>query len=117
MECKRICLKCGVQSPVFTEDGKHNFCPSSEAFKGRIEEICMKCKMEEITAKWDSPPNKKESGMQGIEKTIFVLRDEELREAKLDEVQGNRIPPEALEVIVLKKDGTWTSFFPDPLGR
>ena len=53
METLRKCLKCGIELPDFTKDGKHNFCPSSEAFKGRIVEICMKCKMEEVVEKWN----------------------------------------------------------------
>lgn len=46
------CSKCGVELPVFNGKGQHNFCPSSEAVKGRIVEICMKCKMEEVLARW-----------------------------------------------------------------
>lgn len=55
--------------------------------------------------------------MENAERIIFVLRDEKLREAKLNEITDNRIPPEVLEVITLRKDKIWTSFFPDPLGR
>jgi hypothetical protein len=46
-----------------------------------------------------------------------VLRGQVLRGAKPDEVREDRIPPETLKVIVLRTDGTWTSFFPDPMGR
>jgi len=49
------CPKCGVKLPLFDEKDQHNFCPSSEALPGRIVEICMKCKMEEVVAKWKNP--------------------------------------------------------------
>ena len=45
-----ICPKCGVELSLFNEKGQHNFCPTS-ASKGRIINICMKCKIEEIVAK------------------------------------------------------------------
>ena len=57
-----ICPKCGKSYPVWRlhlflgEQQKrlaHNFCPSSEAFRGRIVDICMKCKMEEIESLWN----------------------------------------------------------------
>jgi uncharacterized Zn finger protein (UPF0148 family) len=51
----RKCPKCGIELLMMDKDGKHNFCPSSEAFSGRIVEICMKCKMEEVVAKWENP--------------------------------------------------------------
>lgn len=55
--------------------------------------------------------------MKNSERIIFVLRDEKLREAKPDEITDNIIPPEVLEVIILRENGVWTNFFPDPLGR
>lgn len=60
----QVCPKCGKSYPVwrfhlFYEETKerlaHNFCPSSEAFPSRIVEICMKCKIEEVVAKWENP--------------------------------------------------------------
>lgn len=52
MEHKLTCPKCGVELPLFTEHGKHNFCPSSEYKQGKIVELCMKCKMEEVVVIW-----------------------------------------------------------------
>ncbi|OGZ64233.1 MAG: hypothetical protein A2998_00355 [Candidatus Staskawiczbacteria bacterium RIFCSPLOWO2_01_FULL_37_25b] len=58
---EQTCKKCGKSYPIWQlhlflgEKRKrlaHNFCPSSEAIKGRIVEICMKCKMEEVVKKW-----------------------------------------------------------------
>lgn len=49
---KMKCPKCGVELPVFNEKGQHNFCPSSTVIKGKIVDICMKCKMEEVVKVW-----------------------------------------------------------------
>ena len=49
----RECPKCKKEPPSFDENGKHNFCPSSEFEKGKIVEICMKCKMAEVIEKWE----------------------------------------------------------------
>lgn len=51
MESNGICPKCGIKLPFFTEDGKHNFVPSVDQ-NGKIINLCMKCKMEEVTRKW-----------------------------------------------------------------
>jgi hypothetical protein len=52
MDEKIKCPKCGVESSVFDEKGQHNFCPSGSAPLFKIVEICIKCKMEEVIAKW-----------------------------------------------------------------
>jgi len=58
---EQVCEKCGGSYPIwrlhlFSGEQKkrlaHNFCPSSEAFPGRIVDICMDCKMKEVVAKW-----------------------------------------------------------------
>jgi hypothetical protein len=58
------CPKCGKSLPIWRlrlfsgEQRKrlaYNFCPSSEAFPGRIVDICMNCKMKEVFAKWKNP--------------------------------------------------------------
>lgn len=48
----KTCPKCKVKIPVYNEEGKHNFCPSSEFEQGKIVDLCMKCKMEEVVEKW-----------------------------------------------------------------
>jgi len=52
MEYKQTCPKCGRKLPLFNEGGQHNFCPSSEFEQGKIVDLCMKCKMEEVVALW-----------------------------------------------------------------
>ncbi|MCX6760425.1 MAG: hypothetical protein NTW46_03740 [Candidatus Nealsonbacteria bacterium] len=52
MEYEKICPKCEIKLPYFTKDGKHNFVPSVNQ-NGKIIDICMKCKMEEIIKKWE----------------------------------------------------------------
>ena len=61
---EQMCKKCGKFLPIWRlhlfsgerrERLAHNFCPSSETVKGRIVEICMKCKIEEVVAKWENP--------------------------------------------------------------
>ncbi len=59
--------------------------------------------------------NAKNSGSD-IEKVIFVLRDKKTREANSEEISQNRIPPDAMEVVVIKRDGTQENFFPSPMG-
>jgi hypothetical protein len=54
--------------------------------------------------------------VQDFEKIIFVLRDGTTRQAKPEEIKDNRIPPDVMEVIFQKSDGTCESFFPSPLG-
>lgn len=54
---------------------------------------------------------------KGGEKTIFVLRDGRIRQPTPSELIRGEISPEVMEIIVLKEDGTWMNFFPDPLGR
>jgi len=57
MEYKQICLKCGAEMKA------HKSCPSSEFKKGKIVDLCPKCKMEEIVAIWSGRmPNKKGGG-------------------------------------------------------
>lgn len=51
----KVCPKCSIKLPLFAKDGKHNFCPSSKAFEGKIVEICMKCKMDEVVEDWKNP--------------------------------------------------------------
>lgn len=50
------CPKCGNKLPLMDENGKHNFCPSSEFVKEKIVEICMQCKMEEVAGRWRWSP-------------------------------------------------------------
>lgn len=45
------CPECGAQLPLYTKEGKHNFCPKSTNNKGIIE-VCMKCKMKAVVAHW-----------------------------------------------------------------
>ncbi|MCX6721235.1 MAG: hypothetical protein NT026_01380 [Candidatus Staskawiczbacteria bacterium] len=52
MENKIKCPKCGVELPQFDERGQHNFCPTSEFVPGKILNVCMKCKMEEVVREW-----------------------------------------------------------------
>jgi len=61
---EQTCKKCGKSYPtwrlhLFSGEKRkrlaYNFCPSSEAIPGRIVEICMKCKMEEVVEKWENP--------------------------------------------------------------
>jgi len=42
----KSCARCGKKLSIMTEDGKHNFCPTSTD-DNRIIEICMSCKMAE----------------------------------------------------------------------
>lgn len=60
------CPKCGKSIPIwrlrlFSGEKEprlaHNFCPSSETVPGKIVEICMKCKMEEVekNKQWNQP--------------------------------------------------------------
>jgi len=51
---KMKCPKCGIELSVFDKDGKHNFCPASTP-DGKIINLCMKCKMEEVVEKWKHP--------------------------------------------------------------
>lgn len=46
-----VCPICQKKLPDFTEEGKHNFCPSSTQ-DGGIINICMECKMKEVTENW-----------------------------------------------------------------
>lgn len=57
-----VCPKCGNSYSIWClrlYDGEcqkrlaHNFCPSNEAFPGRIVDICMRCKMEEVESLWN----------------------------------------------------------------
>ena len=50
-EYKMKCKKCGAELPIFNEKGQHNFCPLSLP-NGKIIDVCMKCKMQEIVEKW-----------------------------------------------------------------
>ncbi len=59
---------------------------------------------------------KNEKGVQEFQKITFVLLNGKTREATLDEIANNRIPPDVLEVITLWRDGKETSFYPSPLG-
>jgi hypothetical protein len=52
MNDKIKCQKCGVEFSPFNEKGKHNFCPLSLP-NGKIINVCIKCKMEEIVKKWE----------------------------------------------------------------
>lgn len=47
----KVCPLCHTELPLFTEGGKHNFCPAN-AKDGRIIDICIKCKMKEVTDRW-----------------------------------------------------------------
>lgn len=41
---KKSCPVCGQELPIFTEDGKHNFCPHGSSVN-QIIDICIKCKL------------------------------------------------------------------------
>ena len=41
----KICPICKKELPLFTEDGKHNFCPHSTGIN-QIIDICIKCKVD-----------------------------------------------------------------------
>lgn len=57
MEHMQTCPKCGDDMAVRVS------CPSSEFRKGKIVDLCPKCKMEEVTAIWsDRRPEKKGGG-------------------------------------------------------
>lgn len=121
MENKNVhmisCQKCRKRMLPFDEIGQHNFCPTS-AMDGIVITVCMECKIKEIDrVRNNTRQSNKEDVMDNIEKVIFVLRDGNLCHAKLQDVALGRIPPDVQEVMILKRDGTWTNFFPDPLGR
>ena len=66
MEYEQTCPKCGVKLPPSSEEGKHNFCPSSEFIRGKIVEICMECKIQEVVAIWSGRrPGKTSGGFLG----------------------------------------------------
>lgn len=51
MENRAICPECGANLPIFTDDGNHNFVPHIK--DGKFINICIKCKVDEVTATWN----------------------------------------------------------------